>query len=57
LARAVTGLDRPNLYDLFLMHAEARGTPSPKDEADAVFSVHEGVTPFDSDKILSEFLA
>ena len=57
LARSVVGLDRPNLYDLFLMHAEARGTLSPKDGADAVFSAHEGVTPFDTDKIMSEFLA
>jgi len=56
LARAMVELDRPNLYDLFLMHTEARGTPSPRDGADAVFSVHEGVTPFDSDRILGEFL-
>ena len=57
LARAVVGLDRPNLYDLFLMHAEARGESSARDRADTVFSAHEGVTPFDTDKILSEFLA
>src|SRR5262249_8751816 len=57
LARAMANLDRPNLYDLFLMHAEARGEPTPEDGADAIFSVHEGVTPFDTDKILSEFLA
>ena len=57
LARAVVGLDRPNLYDLFLMHAEARGKPAARDRADTVFSAHEGVTPFDTDKILSEFLA
>jgi hypothetical protein len=56
LARAIVGLDRPNLYDLFLMHAEARGEPTLKDGADTVFSVHEGVTPFDIDKILGEFL-
>jgi hypothetical protein len=57
LARAIVGLDRPNLYDLFLMHAEARGELAARDRADAVFSVHEGVTPFDTDRILSEFLA
>ncbi len=57
LARAIVGLDRPNLYDLLLMHAEARGTPSPRDRADSVFSIHEGVTPFDTDTILGEFLA
>ena len=31
LARAIVGLDRPNLYDLFLMHAEARGEPAARD--------------------------
>ena len=39
------------------MHAEARGTLSAKDGADTVFSSYEGVTPFDTDTILSEFLA
>jgi hypothetical protein len=39
------------------MHAEARGGLAARDQADTVFSVHEGVTPFDTDRILSEFLA
>ena len=25
LAKAMTGLNKPNLYDLFKLHAEARG--------------------------------
>ena len=34
------------------------GAPCPPgSEADTVFSVHEGITPFDTDRILSEFLA
>ena len=37
-------LNRPNLHDLFLMHAEARGVLVSVDPADTVFSVHEGVT-------------
>jgi hypothetical protein len=57
LARAMVGLDRPNLHDLFLMHVEARGEMAARERADTVFSVHEGVTPFDTDRILSEFLA
>lgn len=57
LARAIVGLDRPNLYDLFLMHAEVRGESAARDRADTVFSVHEGVTPFDTEKILGEFLS
>jgi hypothetical protein len=39
------------------MHAEARGELASVDLADTVFSVNEGVTPFDTDKILAEFLA
>jgi hypothetical protein len=57
LARAMANLDRPNLQDLFLMHVEARGTPAGDDPAETVFSAHEGLTPFDTDKILAEFLA
>jgi hypothetical protein len=57
LARAIVCLDRPNLYELFLMHAEARGEPAAKEGAESVFSVHEGVTPFDVETILGEYLA
>ena len=57
LARAMAELNRPNLHDLFLMHAEARGEPVHDGPADTVFSEHEGLTPFDTDKILGEFLA
>ena len=39
------------------MHAEARGESAARDRADTVFSVHEGVTPFDTEKILGEFLS
>ena len=38
------------------MHADARGEMAARDRADTVFSVHEGVTPFDTDEILGEFL-
>jgi hypothetical protein len=56
LAQAIVGLNRPNLHDLFSMHADARGKRSAREDADTVFSLHDGVTPFDTDKILSEFL-
>ena len=49
-----------SLYDLFDMHAEARGTgrcaESARGEADTVFSLHDGITPFDADRIMSEFM-
>lgn len=48
---------KPNLYDLFEMHAKARGTMvNKKEEANQVFSVHEGVTPYDFDLIASEYM-
>lgn len=57
LTKAIIGLNRPTLYDLFTMHAEARGTiVSEKEEANTVFGLYEGITPFDIDKIMSEFL-
>lgn len=60
MGKAVTGLTKPTLYDLFDMHAEARGTgrcaESAQSEADTVFSLHDGITPFDTDRIMSEFM-
>lgn len=60
MGKAITGLDKPTLYDLFDMHAEARATArcaeSSRGEADTVFSLHEGITPFDADRIMSEFM-
>ena len=55
--KALAQLKKPNLYDLFSMHAEARGTlvidPA---KADQVFSVSEGITPFDLDTIAAKYL-
>jgi hypothetical protein len=60
MGKAVTGLVKPTLYDLFDMHAEARGTArcseAAQGEADTVFSLHRGITPFDADRIMSEFM-
>lgn len=60
MGKAVTGLVKPTLYDLFDMHAEARGTgrcsESTRSQADTVFSLHDGITPFDADRIMSEFM-
>lgn len=56
IGKAVCGLVKPTLYDLFAMHAEARGTLAGREGADTVFSVYEGVTPFDQDLIASEFM-
>jgi hypothetical protein len=56
MGKAVCGLVKPTLYDLFAMHAEARGAPAARVDADTVFALTEGVTPFDQDRILSEFM-
>ncbi len=56
MGKAVCGLVKPTLYDLFAMHAEARGVVVRRAEAQTVFSLSEGITPFDQDTILSEFI-
>lgn len=56
MGKAICGLVRPTLYDLFSIHAEVRGVPGRREGADTVFAVDEGVTPFDRDRIMSEFL-
>ena len=56
--KAMVNLCKPNLHDLFRMHAEARGeiVEDIKD-ADTIFSMDEGVTPFDADVIISEYMS
>jgi len=56
LVEAMTTLTPPNLYDLFTVHAAARGGIVEKDEAKTVFAVDGDVSPFDTELILSEFL-
>jgi len=59
IGKVIVALNKPSLFDLFLMHAEGRGTlVDDEAQADTVFDVFSGtVTAFDTDKILSEFLA
>ena len=55
---SVNLVNKPTLYDLFVMHANVRGdhfVENPED-ADTVFSFDGDVTPFDTTRILSEFL-
>lgn len=57
MGKAMTNLIKPNLYDLFLLHAAARGTLVDNPErAETVFSLYTGVTPFDTEKIMSDYL-
>lgn len=49
---------KPALKELFSLHVEARGEATETaEEADSVFSVEDGITPFDFEKIASEYLA
>jgi hypothetical protein len=55
--QALTALNKPDLYQLFTLHAQARGELVESAEgADTVFSVETG-TPFRLEEIASNFLA
>jgi hypothetical protein len=57
LGKALTEVVKPDLYSLFLLHAEARGRRVASEaEADTVFSPEKGITPFHLEVIASEFL-
>lgn len=57
MLKAIATLKKPTLYDLFSMHVKARGKlVNNKEKADKVFSLHEGITPFDTDLIMKEYL-
>lgn len=57
MGKAMTTLTKPTLYDLFTLHATARGRKvEHADEAETVFAVDRGVTPYDISTIMSEFV-
>jgi hypothetical protein len=57
MLRAISSLVKPDLHTLFSLHGRARGElVQVAGEAQTVFSEHEGVTPFDVDRIRAEFL-
>ncbi|MFB0843393.1 TerD family protein [Paenibacillus oleatilyticus] len=57
MGKAMTTLTKPTLYDLFTLHATARGRMVERaDEAETVFAVDRGVTPYDISTIMSEFV-
>lgn len=54
---AMVNMQKPNLYDLAMLHVKARGIPvDNKEDADTIFDVDTGITPFDTDLIVSELL-
>lgn len=55
---AIVEMKKPNLYDLFEMHANARGKiVNDISKADTVFSIKEGITPYDFEVIAAKFMA
>jgi stress response protein SCP2 len=57
LAKSIVSLRKMDLYSLFELHARVRGQQIDDiKEADTVFSLTEGITPFDIEKIISEFI-
>ncbi|MFX3631761.1 MAG: cytoplasmic protein [Candidatus Pristimantibacillus sp.] len=57
MGKAMTALRKPDLYDLFMLHAKARGeSVDTADQANVIFSVDEGITPFDIELIMAEYV-
>lgn len=57
MCRAMTNLKKPNLYDLFELHAKARGKlVANVEKADTVFAEHVGITPLQTDEITNKYL-
>jgi len=57
MLRALSSLAKTDLHTLFTLHARARGEiVDSTHEAQAIFSVRDGVTPFDIDRVRADFL-
>lgn len=57
MGKALTTLVKPTLHELFSLHVQARGTLTNQEEdADTVFSLDRGITPFDTEIIMADFL-
>lgn len=54
---SMVNMSKPNLYDLIDLHIRARGLRvANKEEADIIFDVDSGITPFDVDVFMGEYL-
>ncbi|MCR2804626.1 TerD family protein [Paenibacillus soyae] len=58
MGHAMTELRKPDLFDLFQIHAKARGElVETAEQAETIFASDRGVTPFDIERIMAEYLA
>lgn len=54
---SLTTMHKPNLYDLLTLHINARGSRVfNKEEADIIFDIDDGITPFDTDVFMGQYL-
>lgn len=54
---SVVNMKKPNLYDLIDLHIRARGLRvENKEEADIVFDINDGITPFDAEVFMGEYI-
>lgn len=54
---SMVNMSKPNLYDLIDLHIRARGLRvDNKEEADVVFDIDLGITPFDTEVFMGEYL-
>lgn len=54
---SVVNMKKPNLYDLIDLHIRARGLRvENKEEADIVFDINDGITPFDTEVFMGEYI-
>lgn len=57
MAKALTTLRKTSLQELFALHIEARGkTTDSVENADTIFALETGITPFDLETIAAEFM-
>jgi hypothetical protein len=57
MLRALVHTPRPDLHTLFDLHVRARGERvASAEQAQRVFAPEQGLTPFDTDLIRSEYL-
>ena len=57
IAKSMMSLVKPNLYDLFDLHVQARGQRVANiNEAKHIFAVDQGITPFNIEEIIADYL-
>lgn len=54
---SMVNMSKPNLYDLIDLHVRARGLRvDNKEDADVIFDIEDGITPFDTEVFMGEYI-